>query len=376
MYIPQKQLVNLKALVQPGKVIVVYGARRVGKTTLLHKFVEKLDANAVLFVNGDDIAASRFLESRSLEKLKDFVGRHQYLVVDEAQYIKDIGLNLKLIVDHIPGVRVIATGSSSFDLAQNIGEPLTGRRFVLKLYPLAQMEISKKEKMHETAANLETRLIYGSYPEVITMRDNKLREEYLRELVSSYLFKDILALEGIRYSEKLVRLIQLIAFQIGSEVSLSEIGRQLAMSKNTVERYLDLLEKAFVIFRLSGFSRNLRKEITKNHRYFFYDIGIRNAVIGMFNPINLRDDIGKLWENYIISEVQKHREYQRLSSSLYFWRTYDRKEIDLVEDHQGRLSAYEIKWRQTRVNVPQDWRRHYPQADFNVIHRGNYLKYI
>lgn len=376
MYIPQKQLVNLKALVQPGKVIVVYGARRVGKTTLLHKFVEKLDANAVLFVNGDDIAASRFLESRSLEKLKDFVGRHQYLVVDEAQYIKDIGLNLKLIVDHIPGVRVIATGSSSFDLAQNIGEPLTGRRFVLKLYPLAQMEISKKEKMHETAANLETRLIYGSYPEVITMRDNKLREEYLRELVSSYLFKDILALEGIRYSEKLVRLIQLIAFQIGSEVSLAELGRQLAMSKNTVERYLDLLEKAFVIFRLSGFSRNLRKEITKNHRYFFYDIGIRNAVIGMFNPINLRDDIGKLWENYIISEVQKHREYQRLSSSLYFWRTYDRKEIDLVEDHQGRLSAYEIKWRQTRVNVPQDWRRHYPQADFNVIHRGNYLKYI
>jgi len=376
LYIPQKQLVNLKALVQPGKVIVVYGARRVGKTTLLHKFVEKLDANAVLFVNGDDIAASRFLESRSLEKLKDFVGRHQYLVVDEAQYIKDIGLNLKLIVDHIPGVRVIATGSSSFDLAQNIGEPLTGRRFVLKLYPLAQMEISKKEKMHETAANLETRLIYGSYPEVITMRDNKLREEYLRELVSSYLFKDILALEGIRYSEKLVRLIQLIAFQIGSEVSLAELGRQLAMSKNTVERYLDLLEKAFVIFRLSGFSRNLRKEITKNHRYFFYDIGIRNAVIGMFNPINLRDDIGKLWENYIISEVQKHREYQRLSSSLYFWRTYDRKEIDLVEDHQGRLSAYEIKWRQTRVNVPQDWRRHYPQADFNVIHRGNYLKYI
>jgi len=376
VYIPQKQLENLKALIQPGKVIVVYGARRVGKTTLLRKFTENLDSDAVLFVNGDDIAAGRFLESRSIENLKDFVGRHQYLIVDEAQYVKNIGHNLKLIVDHIPGIKVIATGSSSFDLSQNIGEPLTGRRFVLKLFPLAQMEISKQEKSHETAANLETRLIYGSYPEVITLRDNKLREEYLRELVSSYLFKDILALEGIRYSEKLVRLVQLIAFQIGSEVSLSEIGRQLAMSKNTVERYLDLLEKAFVIFRLNGFSRNLRKEITKNSRYFFYDIGIRNAVVGMFNPINLRDDIGKIWENYIISEVQKHREYQRLSSRLYFWRTYDRKEIDLVEDYQGHLSAYEIKWRRTRVPVPKDWRRHYPQADFNVIHRGNYLNFI
>jgi predicted AAA+ superfamily ATPase len=376
VYIPQKQLENLNALVQPGKVIVVYGARRVGKTTLLHKFIEKLDADSVLFVNGDDITASRFLESRSIENLKDFVGRHQYLVIDEAQYIKDIGLNLKLIVDHIPGVRVIATGSSSFDLSQNIGAPLTGRRFVLKLFPLAQMEITQKEKVHETAANLETRLIYGSYPEVITMRDNKLREEYMRELVNSYLFKDILALEGIRYSEKLVRLIQLIAFQIGSEVSLAELGRQLAMSKNTVERYLDLLEKTFVIFRLGGFSRNLRKEITKNYRYFFYDIGIRNAVIGMFNPVSLRDDIGKIWENYIVSEVKKHREYQRLSSHLYFWRTYDRKEIDLIEDCQGHLSAYEIKWRQTRVKVPTDWRRHYPQADFNVIHKENYLNHI
>ena len=376
MYIPQKQLDNLKALIQPGKVIVVYGARRVGKTTLLRKYVENIDPNRLLFINGDDIATSRFLESRSIENLKDFVGRHQYLIVDEAQYIKNIGLNLKLIVDHIPGIKVIATGSSSFDLAQTIGEPLTGRRFVLKLFPLAQMEISQREKMHETATNLETRLIYGSYPEVIMLRDNKLREEYLRELVSSYLFKDIFALEGIRYSEKLIRLLQLIAFQIGSEVSLSEIGRQLAMSKNTVERYLDLLEKAFVIFRLSGFSRNMRKEITKNSRYFFYDIGIRNAVVGMFNPLNLRDDIGKIWENYLISEVQKHREYCRLSSRLYFWRTYDRKEIDLIEDHQGHLSAYEIKWKQSRVPVPKDWRRHYPQADFNVIHSGNYLNYI
>jgi predicted AAA+ superfamily ATPase len=376
MYVPREQLDNLRVLIQPGKVIVIYGARQVGKTTLLGKFVENLDKKAVLFINGDDITARQFLESQSVEKLKDFVGRHEYLIVDEAQYVRNIGINLKLIVDHIPGIKVIATGSSSFDLAQNIGEPLTGRRFVLKLFPLAQMEISKLEKKNETAANLETRLIYGSYPEVVTLRDNKLREEYLRELVASYLFKDILALDGIRYSEKLVRLLQLLAFQIGNEVSLSEIGRQLAMSKNTVERYLDLLEKAFVIFRLTGFSRNLRKEVTKSHRYFFFDVGIRNAVVGMFNPLNLRDDTGKIWENYIISEFQKHREYQRQSSRFYFWRTYDRKEIDLIEEKAGKLSGYEIKWKQGRKRAPKDWSESYPGAGFEVIHRANYLNYI
>ena len=376
MYIPQKQLENLRTLIQPGKVIVIYGARRVGKTTLLRKFVENLDQKEVLFVNGDDITARQFLESQSIENLKDFVGKHKYLIVDEAQYIRNVGLNLKLIVDHIPGLKVIATGSSSFDLAQNVGEPLTGRRFILKLFPLAQLEISNLEKAHQTAANLENRLIYGSYPEVIITRDNNLREEYLRELVASYLFKDILALEGIRHSDKLVRLLQLIAFQIGNEVSLAEIGRQLAMSKNTVERYLDLLEKAFVIFRLTGFSRNLRKEITKNNRYFFYDVGIRNAVVGIFNPLNLRNDTGKIWENYIISEFQKSREYQRISSRFFFWRTYDRKEIDLIEEQTGKLSGYEIKWKQSHASPPRDWHKYYPNAGFEVIHQRNYLDYI
>ena len=376
MYFPQKQLENLRSLLQPGKVIVIYGARRVGKTTLLRKFIEDLDREQVLFVNGDDIIARQFLESQSIENLKDFVGKHQFLIVDEAQYVRNIGLNLKLIVDHIPGIQVVATGSSSFDLAQNIGEPLTGRRFVLKLFPLAQQEISGLEKTQETAANLESRLIYGSYPEVITLRDNRLREEYLRELIASYLFKDILALEGIRYSDKLVRLLQLLAFQIGNEVSHSEIGRQLAMSKNTVERYLDLLEKVFVIFRLAGFSRNLRKEVTKNSRYFFYDVGIRNAIVGMFNPLNLRDDTGKIWENYIISEIQKYREYHRLPSRFYFWRTYDGKEIDLIEERGGNLVGYEIKWSRSRERAPKPWRENYPNAGFEVINRGNYLSYI
>lgn len=375
MYIPQKQIENLRQLIIPGKVIVIYGPRRVGKTTLLKKYLEK-ENNSVLFVNGDDIIVRQYLESQSIQTLRDFVGDHRLLVVDEAQYVEKIGLNLKLIVDHIPEIKVIVTGSSSFDLARDVGEPLTGRKYVLKLFPLSQMEISKIEKRHETTASLESRLIYGSYPEVVLIRDNRRREDYLRELIQSYLFKDILALEGIRYANKLVRLLQLLAFQIGKQVSFTELGKQLSMSKNTVERYLDLLEKVFVIYRLSGFSRNLRKEITKSQRYFFYDTGVRNALIGNFNPLAVRNDLGELWENYIITERMKRQEYLRKVTNSYFWRTYDKKEIDLVEERQGGLFGYEVKWKKERVKIPQDWTSGYPDAAFEVIHRENYLKFI
>jgi predicted AAA+ superfamily ATPase len=375
MYIPQKQIENLRQLIIPGKVIVIYGPRRVGKTTLLKKYLES-ENNSVLFVNGDDIIVRQYLESQSIQTLRDFVGNHRLLVVDEAQYVEKIGLNLKLIVDHIPEIKVIVTGSSSFDLARDVGEPLTGRKYVLKLFPLSQMEISKIEKRHETTASLESRLIYGSYPEVVLIRDNRRREDYLRELIQSYLFKDILALEGIRYANKLVRLLQLLAFQIGKQVSFAELGKQLSMSKNTVERYLDLLEKVFVIYRLSGFSRNLRKEITKSQRYFFYDTGVRNALIGNFNPLAVRNDLGELWENYIITERMKRQEYLRKVTNSYFWRTYDKKEIDLVEERQERLFGYEVKWKKERVKIPQDWTSGYPDAAFEVIHRENYLKFI
>jgi len=375
MYIPQKQIENLRQLIIPGKVIVIYGPRRVGKTTLLKKYLES-ENNSVLFVNGDDIIVRQYLESQSIQTLRDFVGNHRLLVVDEAQYVEKIGLNLKLIVDHIPKIKVIVTGSSSFDLARDVGEPLTGRKYILKLFPLSQMEISKIEKRYETTASLESRLIYGSYPEVVLIRDNRRREDYLRELIQSYLFKDILALEGIRYANKLVRLLQLLAFQIGKQVSFTELGKQLSMSKNTVERYLDLLEKVFVIYRLSGFSRNLRKEITKSQRYFFYDTGVRNALIGNFNPLAVRNDLGELWENYIITERMKRQEYLRKVTNSYFWRTYDKKEIDLVEERQGRLFGYEVKWKKERVKIPQDWTSGYPDAAFEVIHRENYLKFI
>jgi predicted AAA+ superfamily ATPase len=375
MYITQKQLVNLKAVLKPGKVVVIYGARRTGKTTLLREFL-KGEAGPYLLVSGEDITVQSFLSSQSLEKLKAFVGANRLLVVDEAQKVRNIGLNLKMIVDHIPDIRVIATGSSSFDLARSIGEPLTGRKTTLIQYPLAQLEIGAMEQHHETAARLEQRLIYGSYPEVVLMEDCREREQYLKEIVSSYLYKDILELEGIRQSAKIGRLLQLIAFQIGKEVSYTELGASLGMSKNTVDHYLDLLEKAFVIQRLGGFSRNLRSEVTKNSRYYFIDTGVRNALINNFNPIDLRSDVGELWENYLIMERMKQQEYRRETANNYFWRTYTKKELDLVEERGGRLYGYEMKWGKSKPRPPKEWTTAYPEAAWDVINRENYLEFI
>ncbi len=375
IYIPQRQHENLSRLLSPNKVIVIYGPRRCGKTTLLNKFLEGI-SEKYLFVSGEDLTVQNYLSSQSIQKLREFVGGNELLVIDEAQRIEKIGINLKLIVDHIKNIKVIATGSSSFDLARDVGEPLTGRKFVLKLFPLAQMEISRIEQRFETDANLESRLIYGSYPEIVITNDNKQRELYLREIISSYLYKDILELERIRHSNKLIRLLQLLAFQIGKEVSYNELGTQLGMSKNTVERYLDLLEKVFVVYKLSGFSRNLRKEVSKNHRYYFYDNGIRNAIIGNLNPLEMRDDTGTLWENYIIMERIKKQEYLQVVANNYFWRTYDQKEIDLIEEREGRLYGYEIKWKKTKARPPKDWLATYKNATYEVITRENYLEFI
>jgi len=375
MYIRQKQLDNLRQFLSPGKVVVLYGARRTGKTTLVEEFLKEIK-EPFLFVSGDDITVQEFLASRSVEKLKAFVGASRLLIVDEAQRIRDIGLNLKLIVDHIEGIRVVATGSSSFDLARSVGEPLTGRKYTLRLYPLAQSEIGQTENPAQTAANLENRLVYGSYPETVLISDNRRREQYLREIVSSYLYKDILEMDGVRHSAKISRLLQLIAFQIGKEVSCAELGGQLGMSKNTVERYLDLLEKAFVVFRLQGFSRNLRKEITKNCRYYFLDVGIRNALINNFNPLSLRDDVGLLWENYLVMERLKKQEYLGLAANNYFWRTYTQQEIDFVEEREGRLNGFEMKWGKGRNRPPREWVAAYPKAGWCVINRDNYLEFI
>ncbi|QOX81010.1 ATP-binding protein (plasmid) [Trichlorobacter lovleyi] len=375
MYIKQRQLENLKNLLKPGKVVVIYGARRTGKTTLLNEYL-KTEPGPYLLVSGEDIIIQGYLSSQSIEKLKAFVGNNRLLVIDEAQKVQNIGINLKLIVDHIPGIRVIATGSSSFDLARSIGEPLTGRKNTLIQYPLAQLELAAMEQRHETDSRLENRLIYGSYPEIVLLQDNREREQYLKEIVSSYLYKDILELEGIRQSAKIGRLLQLIAFQIGKEVSYSELGTSLGMSKNTADHYLDLLEKAFVLRKLGGFSRNLRNEVTKNSRYYFVDNGVRNALINNFNPLELRNDPGELWENYLVMERLKRQEYLRETANNYFWRTYTKKELDLVEERDGKLHGYEIKWGKARPGAPKEWTMGYPEATWNLISRDNYLTFV
>lgn len=373
MYIPQIQLEYLRHLAISGKVVIIYGPRRVGKTTLLKKYLESEEN--YLFVTGEDLFVRDFLSSSSIDKLKDFIGTKTLLVIDEAQYIPSIGLNLKLIVDHLPHVKLIATGSSTFDLAKQLGEPLTGRKITIKMYPLSQMELSPIENPAQTKAHLESRLIYGSYPEVVTLESDSLRNEYLHELVSSYLLKDILAFEGVQKSKKIVDLLILIAFQIGKEVSHSELATQLSMSKSTVEKYLDLLEQVFVLVNVRGFSRNLRKEVTKTSKYFFYDNGIRNTLINNFNPLGRRDDVGSLWENYLVMERLKKQQYQHLWSHNYFWRTYDQKELDWVEEREGKLFGYEFKWGKPE-KAPKLWLETYPQAEFECITPDNYLAFI
>ena len=375
MYIHQRQLENLERLISPNKAVIIYGPRRCGKTTLLNKFLEKTKEKYLL-VSGEDITVQRYLGSQSIPKLKSFVGQNTLLAVDEAQKIKGIGLNLKLIIDNVKGLKVIATGSSSFALAQHIGEPLTGRKYTLRLFPLAQLEIARIEQPFETEANLEARLIYGSYPEIILSEDIKQKERYLKEIVSSYLYKGILEWEGLRHSDKSVRLLQLLAFQIGQVVSYSELGSQLGMSKNTVEKYLELLEKTFVVYKLTGFSRNLRKEISKSPRYYFYDNGIRNALINNFNLLEVRNDVGMLWENYIVIERIKKQEYLQISSNNYFWRTHDQKELDWVEEKKGILYGYEIKWRKDKSKPPKDWLESYKKAKYKILNKENYLAFI
>lgn len=376
MYIRQKQLDYLLENIKKNKVFVVYGPRRCGKTTLIQHFIEEYK-QPVLLTTGEDITDRQSLSSQSIEQLKQFIGKYKLLVIDEAQKVPEIGLNLKLIVDHITDITVIATGSASFDLANQVGEPLTGRKYTVRLFPLAQLELQSVEQGAQTAARLEQRLLYGSYPEVVTMDGSEEREAYLRELTNAYLYKDILEVEGLRHSDKLLRLLQLLAFQIGSEVSLSELGRQLEMSKQTVGRYMDLLEKTFVIFHVGGLSRNLRTEVSKSSRYYFYDVGVRNALIENFNPLAVRNDVGMLWENYCVVERIKRQEYIGPRSRNFFWRTYAQQEIDWVEEYGGRLHGYEMKWSPQKVSkIPNTWRTAYPNASYTVINPTSYRSFI
>ena len=356
----------------PGKAILIFGARRVGKTVMMRSIVDAYKGRT-LWMNGEDFDTMTLLRERTVANYRHIFGGVDLLAIDEAQNIPYIGNILKLIVDEVPGVRVLASGSSSFDLRNKAGEPLVGRSTQLTLYPFSQKELAQSESPVETRQRLESRLIYGAYPEVVTMDGFDRKEEYLRDIVSAYLLKDVLALDGLKNSSKMLQLLRLVAYQTGSEVSYDELGKQLGMSKNTVERYLDLLEKVFVIYRLGAYSRNLRKEVAKAGKWYFCDNGIRNAVIGSFSPLAVRQDVGLLWENYLISERRKDNFNALLGKQFYFWRTYDKQEIDLIEERDGKLTALEFKWGDKLPSAPKAFSSAYPDAEFHVVNRNNYL---
>ncbi len=375
-YIPRIQLGNLQDYLLPNKVLVLLGARRIGKTVLLNKLLASIN-EPVLKLNGEDQETVQLLERRTVEHYRQLLAGKSFLVIDEAQKIPDIGKSLKLMVDHIDGLRVVITGSSAFDMTNQVGEPLTGRKYTFQLFPLSEGELRPLESITEHSDRLQHRLIFGNYPELQHIQANEDKALYLNEIVNSYLLRDILAFDNIRNADKIVNLLRLIAFQIGREVSYNELGRQLGISKNTVERYLDLLSKVFVVYRIGGFSRNLRKEIVKNDRWYFYDNGLRNALISNLNPISLRDDIGQLWENYMISERIKQQSYEKVLVNRFFWRTYDQQEIDLIEERGGALFGYEMKWNPGKQpKPPAAFSKAYPEARFQVIHRENYWEWL
>jgi hypothetical protein len=345
---------------------VVLGARQVGKTTLMRRVAATIPGR-VLWVDGDVAEPDHALSSRSPRRLADLVEGYEALLVDEAQRIPEIGINLKIIVDTMPGTRLLVSGSSSLDLASKIREPLTGRAWFHELHPVALAELYPAINREELRQSLEDRLVFGSYPEVVTHGSTSYRFDYLRTLVESYLFKDILDLSPVRSPEKVRDLLQLLAFQIGNQASLSELGTQLGLSKETVASYLDLLEQAFIVFRLKGFSRNLRKEVTKLDKVYFWDVGVRNAMIGNLNRLARRNDTGALWENFAISERAKLRSYSGSLGRQYFWRTYTGSEVDLIEDRDGSLHGYEVKWGSSRARGGDSFVQTYPQATLTMI---------
>lgn len=356
------------------KVTLLLGARRVGKTELLQALFRKKQKTG-LWLNGEDQDTLNMLDNRSLANYKKLLEGYNLLIIDEAQFIPDIAIKAKLMIDNIRPLHIILTGSSAFDI-EKMGNPLVGRTLTHHMFPLAQMEWNQKENAIETRQNLEDRLILGSYPEISQIKTTRQKIEYLKELVHTYLLKDILMFEQINNSQKLRDLLVLLAYQVGNEVSMHELGRQLGLSKNTVERYLDLLCKVFVIYSRTGYSGNLRKEVAKGRKWYFVDNGIRNAIINNFKPLALRTDTGALWEQYILSERIKYIFYNNRLIESFFWRTYDQQEIDLIEVENTRLSAFEFKWKEDKVKIPVAFAKAYPDVPYQVINQLNYLEWI
>ncbi len=358
-----------------GKVFVLYGPRRVGKTELLKKLIAGFEGKKYSGT-GNNLELREILSSPKLNSIITYFGKYDLVFIDEVQRVPKIGYALKLLTDHFPEMTIVASGSSSFELSNKIGEPLTGRNTTRILYPISIFELYTQLGGMKVAELLENLLLFGSYPETLNAEVIEDKIEYLIALRDSYLFKDILELENIRNPSKLTDLLKLLAFQIGHVVSLSELGNNLGIAKQSVERYLDLLEKTFILKRVGGFSRNLRKEIVKSSRFYFWDNGIRNALINNFNPINQRNDRGMLWENFLFMERLKTKHYKRIFSNDYFWRTYDKQEIDLVEERDGNLFGYEFKYLPRKIKAPLAWQKAYPESGFQVISKENFLEFL
>ena len=356
---------KLKQLLGSPKAIIVMGARQVGKSTLLHALFDSYDD--VIWMNGDDPDVQELFNKMTSTRLKAIVGNRRFLVIDEAQRIQDIGMKLKLVTDQIVGVQTIATGSSSFELASKVNEPLTGRKREFRMFPLTFSEMVAHANLLEEMRMIPHRMVFGYYPEVVC---NPGEEHIvLKELTNRYLYRDILSLDGIGKPEKLSKLLQALAYQIGNQVSYNEIGKLIGLDSKTVERYIDILEKSYIVFRLGSFSRNLRNELKSSRKVFFWDLGIRNAVIGNLSQVESRTDVGALWENYCIAERMKQLYYNDSISLSWFWRTQQQKEIDYLEDRNGQIHAYEFKWNahKSTTKCPTAFSAAYPSASYQVV---------
>lgn len=355
-----------------GKVILLFGARQLGKTTLLKTLFGR--EKNVLWFNGDEPDVRALFENVTSARLKSLFSGHQMIIFDEAQRIRDIGVKLKLAFDNIPGVQIIATGSSSFELANETQESLTGRKWEFRLYPLSFEEMAGHHGVIEERRQLHTRLLYGYYPEIVKHPGEE--KDRLKLLTDSFLYKDISHWENIQKPEKLIRLLQAIAFQLGNQVSYSELAVTVGLDHKTVEKYLNLLEQTFVIYRLGPLSRNLRNELKSTRKIYFYDNGIRNALVAAFQPVELRQDIGALWENWLLSERMKYLHYHNVWANPYFWRTAQQQEIDYVEEKDGAFFAYDFKWRKARMKFPKSFTDAYQPALEMVVTPENFQQFI
>ena len=358
------------------KIIILYGARQVGKTTLVNKLLQNIKCKK-LYLNGDNANDRQVLSIQDYTNLSKLVQGYDILFIDEAQKIEDIGVKLKILHDQCQPLRIIVTGSSALELANNVQESLAGRTYKYQLYPISMLELAKHYDKFKLDRTLEHYLVYGSYPDILVNQSLKEKEIFLLNLTESYLYKDVLEFENIRYSTKIRKLLELLAFQIGSEVSYTEIGQKLGLSYHTVIDYTDLLEKAFVVKTVRGFSRNLRKEINKKPKIYFYDLGIRNALINNFSNISKRNDLGGLWENFLFIERTKRNNYLKHLCKQYFWRIYTGAELDYIEEYNGQLYGYEFKWNK-KTKAPQSWINTYKkeQASFQYINKDNYFGFL